>query len=97
MKETWALASLLCYVAILHGRMTGKLRGVGLASASVAAFSVVLLTYFGVNMLFSKGLHTYGFADGTWTPFVVFFGVEGALIGSAILANAGRRKIQPAA
>ena len=37
-KETWALITLLCYLALLHGRLAGWWSGFGLAVGSVVCF-----------------------------------------------------------
>ena len=76
MKETWALITLLCYLAMMHGRFLGAIRTFGTAIASLGAFQVLILTYYGVNFLFGKGLHTYGFGAGEVWPLVVFFVTE---------------------
>jgi ABC-type transport system involved in cytochrome c biogenesis permease subunit len=76
MKETWALITLLCYLAIVHGRFLGAIRTFGTAIASLAAFQVLILTYYGVNFLFGKGLHTYGFGAGEEWPLIAFAGIE---------------------
>ncbi len=57
-KETWALITLLWFVAILHGRHAGWLRGAGMAVATIGGFLLMLMTYYGVNY-FLVGLHSY--------------------------------------
>jgi cytochrome c-type biogenesis protein CcsB len=76
MKETWALITLLAYVVILHARFLGALRSFGTAVASLAAFQIMILTYYGVNFVFGKGLHTYGFGAGEVWPLILFFAME---------------------
>ena len=80
MKETWSLITLLAYLAILHARFLGVLRAVGTSIASLAAFQIMILTYYGVNFIFGKGLHTYGFGAGEMWPLIVFFGVEAVFV-----------------
>jgi cytochrome c-type biogenesis protein CcsB len=63
-KETWALISLLGYVAVLHGRLVGWVKNFQLAAASVVAFSLVVMSWYGVNFALGAGLHTYGFGAG---------------------------------
>lgn len=63
-KETWALIALLGYLALLHGRLIGMIRAFGLAAGSVVAFSLVIMAWYGVNMVLGAGLHTYGFGAG---------------------------------
>jgi len=63
-KETWALIALLCYIFVLHGRIVGWWNQFGLAVASVLGFLAVLMTWYGVNFVLGKGLHSYGFGLG---------------------------------
>jgi cytochrome c-type biogenesis protein CcsB len=63
-KETWALIALLCYIFVLHGRVVGWWNQFGLALASVVCFCAVVMTWYGVNFVLGKGLHSYGFGIG---------------------------------
>ena len=63
-KETWALIALLCYIFVLHGRVVGWWDQFGLALASVVCFNAVMMTWYGVNFILGKGLHSYGFGIG---------------------------------
>ena len=57
-KETWALITLLWFLAALHGRFAGWLRGVGVALCTIAGFLLLLMTYYGVSF-YLVGLHSY--------------------------------------
>ena len=70
-KETWALICWFVYIVFLHGRSAGWLAWRGLAAASVAAFPVVIMTYYGVNYYLS-GLHSYGAGSSPGIPWQVF-------------------------
>jgi cytochrome c-type biogenesis protein CcsB len=70
-KETWALITWFVYIAFLHGRSAGWLNWKGLAFASVAAFPVVVMTYYGVNFYLS-GLHSYGAGSSPGIPSEAF-------------------------
>ena len=63
-KESWALISLLGYLALLHGRWTGWIRPLGFVIGSVLMFFLVLMAWYGVNFILGKGLHSYGFGAG---------------------------------
>ena len=76
MKETWALITLLCYLAMVHARFLGAIKTFGTAMGSLVAFQILILTYYGVNFLFGKGLHTYGFGAGEVWPLIAFAAVE---------------------
>jgi cytochrome c-type biogenesis protein CcsB len=89
MKEVWALITLLTYLAVMHARFAGAIKGFGTAVLGVGSFATVVLCYYGVNFLFGKGLHTYGFGAGDWGPLIVFFGLEGVFV--AVCAALRRR------
>ena len=62
-KETWALASMLVYIFVLHMRFIPKLKSMyAFNLASLIAFSSIIMTYFGVNFYLS-GLHSYAAGD----------------------------------
>ena len=63
-KEVWALIALLLYLAVLHGRFTGWLKGFGFAATTVVSFLGVLMAWYGVNFVLGVGLHSYGFGTG---------------------------------
>ena len=57
-KETWALITLLWFLAVLHGRFAGWIKGVGVALATIGGFFLLLMTYYGVSF-YLVGLHSY--------------------------------------
>lgn len=61
-KETWSLITLLCYMAVMHGRFAGMLGGFGTAIGAVLGVFPLLMCYYGVNFLL-VGLHSYAGAD----------------------------------
>ena len=63
-KETWALIALLGYLAVLHARLAGLLKGFGMVATSIIAFSLVIMAWYGVNFVLGAGLHSYGFGAG---------------------------------
>jgi cytochrome c-type biogenesis protein CcsB len=63
-KEVWALVSLLGYLAVLHAHFVGWIGHRGLAAAAVVCFSLVIMTWYGVNFVLGVGLHSYGFGGG---------------------------------
>jgi ABC-type transport system involved in cytochrome c biogenesis permease subunit len=58
-KESMSLVTLLGYGVYLHLRVNGEHAPKRLAWVSIIGFGLMLLTYFGVNML-GVGLHSYG-------------------------------------
>ncbi len=81
-KEILALITLLVYLVPLHGRFAGWISTFGLATASVACFMTVLMSWYGVNFVLRLGRHNYGFTEG---------GDSGTMLASALalLAVAG--------
>jgi len=63
-KESWALISLLSYLALLHGRFIGVFKAFSFSVASVLMFFLVVMAWYGVNFILGKGLHSYGFGSG---------------------------------
>jgi cytochrome c-type biogenesis protein CcsB len=58
-KESMALVTLLGYGVYLHLRTAGQVSRRVLAWVSLASFVLMLITYFGVNLM-GLGLHSYG-------------------------------------
>lgn len=57
-KETWSLITWFVYALVLHVRLTVGWRGRRAAILSIIGFSLVLFTFFGVNLLL-KGFHAF--------------------------------------
>ncbi len=78
-KETWALIILMVYVFVLHIRLIPALnKSIIFNTASIIAFGSVIMTFFGVNYYFSKGLHSYASGSGSIFPlwaWIVIFGL----------------------
>ncbi len=64
-KENGALMICLWTLVILHGRMGGYLREIGLNVNAVLLGVIVTFSWWGVNNL-GVGLHSYGFTSGVW-------------------------------
>ncbi len=79
-KETWALISLLGYLAILHSRYTGWLKDFGTAVCSILAFQLILMTWYGVNFVLATGLHSYGFGTGGGGYVITYLLIEGLFL-----------------
>ena len=88
-KETWALVTVVVYAAVTHLHLVKRWDNTWLFNAaSVAAFSTVLMTYFGVNY-FLSGMHSYGQNDNMGGIFVYLYAVLAVVL---ILAIVSRRK-----
>jgi ABC-type transport system involved in cytochrome c biogenesis permease subunit len=63
-KEVWALIALLGYLALLHGRFAGWVKGFGLTLGAIVAYLLIVMAWYGVNFILGVGLHSYGFSSG---------------------------------
>ena len=78
-KENGALMIVLWELAILHGRLGGYIRDLGVAIASVFGGIIVAFSWWGVNLL-GVGLHSYGFTNGVMQTLMIFYAIELAVI-----------------
>lgn len=74
-KENGALLIILWLLLMLHGRLTSFINNDSFALGMVGLNIVVVLSWFGVNLL-NIGLHTYGFIENVAIGMGVFIGVE---------------------
>ena len=83
-KETWAFASMLCYIFVLHLRFIPKLKSAFTFNfASLVAYGSIIMTYFGVNFYLS-GLHSYAKGDPMPIPTFVYYSVAVIFIVTTI-------------
>jgi len=72
-KETWAYVSIVVYAIVVHLRFIKPLSTpFAFATASLLAFSSILMTYFGVNFYLS-GMHSYATGDPVPIPAWVYY------------------------
>lgn len=71
-KENGALLIVLWCLIILHCRLAGWMKGWGIHLMSILGGSVVVFSWWGVNML-EVGLHSYGFIKGASTVYYFYF------------------------
>ncbi|MBN2327456.1 MAG: cytochrome c biogenesis protein CcsA [Candidatus Omnitrophica bacterium] len=96
-KETWALISLLGYMAILHARHTNWIADFGTAVCSVIGFWLILMTWYGVNFVLATGLHSYGFGSGGGKYIIGYLLLETLfLVGVAYKYNMSSPPAPPA-
>lgn len=80
-KETWALIILIVYSLVLHFRLVPKFnKDIILNIGSVLSFGTVIMTFFGVNYYFSKGLHSYASSGGSVFPTWAWVAIVSAII-----------------
>ncbi len=99
-KENGALMIVLWQLALLHARMGGYIRDLGICVAAIAGGMVVAFSWWGVNLL-GVGLHSYGFTSGVQRALMSFYAVELVVIlmGVGLWAvqrmNKGGGSLQP--
>jgi ABC-type transport system involved in cytochrome c biogenesis permease subunit len=74
-KENGALMIVLWALFILHARMGGILREWGVILASIFLATVVVFSWWHVNLL-GVGLHSYGFSESKKAAVFMFYGIE---------------------
>lgn len=84
-KETWALIAFLAYLIILHGKLAGWWKDLGVAVGSIIAFQTVLMAWYGVNFVLGVGLHSYGFGVGGFQYVLGYVVLELLFIAFALL------------
>ncbi|WNL17859.1 cytochrome c biogenesis protein CcsA [Arcobacter cryaerophilus gv. pseudocryaerophilus] len=88
-KETWAYVSIVVYAFVLHLRFVKSLNTpYVLATASLLAFSSIMMTYLGVNFYLS-GMHSYATGDPVPIPMWAYLTVATAF-AAIILAYKNR-------
>ncbi len=75
-KETWAFVSISLYLMGLHAWHYGKIEIFGLSFFAILASNSITFTWYGLNILINKGLHTYGFTDAPVIPYLGFLFAE---------------------
>ena len=63
----------LMNLIILHARLGGYIKEVGLHCANIVLGIVVAFSWFGTNQL-GVGLHAYGAMEGAWKWLYMFWG-----------------------
>ena len=74
-KETWALITFLGYLVVIHLKFAKRVGPFTLAVCAVAGFLLVLMTWYGVNFVLGRGLHSYGQGSGgmIWVIYYLIF------------------------
>lgn len=70
-KENGALLIVLWLLAVVHGRLAGRLKELSFSVMLALTPITVAVAWFGVNLL-QVGLHSYGFDDGTAKNLLYF-------------------------
>jgi len=59
-KEVWALITILVIVVIFHGKIARLYGAIGTTVGALLATIAVIITWYGVNFLFTGSVHAYG-------------------------------------
>jgi ABC-type transport system involved in cytochrome c biogenesis permease subunit len=91
-KENGALMIVLWQLFILHARLGGYIRDLGIALAAIFGGMIVAFSWWGVNLL-GIGLHSYGFTSGVMRSLLIFYGIEILVLAcGAVLWMRGRQQ-----
>ncbi len=82
-KENGALMICLWTLVILHMRLGGYAKDVGIAVLSVVLGVIVTFSWWGVNNL-GVGLHSYGFTEGVWPALYVSWAEAGLIMSCGL-------------
>lgn len=74
-KENGALMIVLMCLVILHARLGGYIKEIGMHVCCTVLGMIVAFSWFGVNNL-GVGLHAYGFTDGLWFWLSAYWGMQ---------------------
>jgi ABC-type transport system involved in cytochrome c biogenesis permease subunit len=74
-KENGALMICIMCLIMLHARLGGYIKDLGIHVCSLILGSITLFSWFGVNQL-GVGLHAYGFTEGVWGNLCKYWGVQ---------------------
>jgi len=95
-KENGALMIVLMCLVILHARLGGYIREIGLHCCNLILGCIVIFSWFGVNQL-GVGLHAYGFTDGIWPKIYAYWLSQGVLLVYGVFLSFRERKPKAAA
>ena len=74
-KENGALMIVLMCLIILHARLGGYIKELGLHACCTVLGMIVAFSWFGVIQL-GVGLHAYGFTEGIWFWLSLYWGLQ---------------------
>ncbi len=89
-KETWALITFLGYLIIVHLYHFKLIDYFALAMSAVLGFLFVLMTWYGVNFVLGRGLHSYGRGSGG-IVWVIYYLIAEALFLAWVAAKYPKR------
>ena len=91
-KETWAFITFLGYMVILHLRHSRRLNDFALAVSAIFGFLLVVMTWYGVNFVLGRGLHSYGTGSGGLTWIIYFLVFEAVFLAFVFINKKSNNK-----
>jgi cytochrome c-type biogenesis protein CcsB len=91
-KETWALITFLGYLLVVHLKFAKKIDAFGIALSSLLGFQLVLMTWYGVNFVLGRGLHSYGSGTGGMQWVIYYLVFEALFLAWALIRRRGARR-----
>ena len=85
-KENGAMLIVLWFIVILHARMGGYIRQLGVHLLSIASVIIICFSWWGVNLL-GVGLHSYGFTSGISRVLMFVYLFETFVIATGIILH----------
>lgn len=80
-KEAWAFISICIFLAALHLESFKMGGPITICLLTAVGFLSVTFTWYGINYVLKKGMHTYGFGDGGILYYGLFLVADLALLG----------------
>jgi ABC-type transport system involved in cytochrome c biogenesis permease subunit len=93
-KEVWTLITVLCYIAVLRAQQNGQLTERGFAVASALCFSLVIMTWHGLNLMLRTGLHSYGFSSGGGPLVCIALFLQIAYVIGAVVRSENEQQLE---
>jgi ABC-type transport system involved in cytochrome c biogenesis permease subunit len=84
-KENGALMICIGILVMLHARMGGLIKDLGISMVAVFVGIITVFSWWHVNQL-ETGLHSYGFTDGIMFWLYLVYGIEFSVIALGVLA-----------
>lgn len=84
-KENGALMICIGILVMLHARMGGIIRDLGVSMLAVFVGIITVFSWWHVNQL-ETGLHSYGFTDGIMFWLYLVYGIEFSVIALGVIA-----------
>ena len=92
-KETWALITFLGYLILVHLKHAKLIQASTLAVSAILGFLLVLMTWYGVNFVLGRGLHSYGQGSSGGMIWVIYYLIfEALFLGAVYLKKISLRK-----